>query len=184
MEKTFCIAFHKSGTSSMHAWFERAGMTSLHYPKHVGGLNYARLIRPVIDDNGEIIRVLSPVIAAHDAHSDAPWPGLYPELARTYPQSRFILLRRDPENWWESLARDWQIDLVARRMTAFEWVQYRRTLELPPQALITRRHKDHFIKAYRRHMADVEQALPSDRLLSLDLIDPRKDEKLADFFST
>lgn len=182
MEKIFCIAFHKSGTSSMHAWFERAGLKSLHYPKHVDGLNYARLIRPVIDDNHEILRVLSPIIASHDAHSDAPWPGLYRELALVYPQARFILIRRDPESWWESLALDWQIDWVARRLTAFEWVQYRRTLELAPSALITRRHKDQFIKSYRRHMADVAQALPADRLLSFALDDQAKSEKLARFF--
>jgi len=81
-----------------------------------------------LDDNREIIRVLSPIINAYDAHSDAPWPGLYRELATAYPKARFILIRRDPESWWESLARDWQIDWVARRLTAFEWVQYRRTL--------------------------------------------------------
>lgn len=183
MQKTFCIAFHKSGTSSMHAWFERAGMASLHYPKHVDGLNYAKLIRPVIDDSHQIIRVLAPVIAAYDAHSDAPWPGLYPELASAYPQARFILIRRDPESWWESLALDWQIDWVARRLTAFEWVQYRRTLALSPATLITRRHKDHFIKAYRRHLVEVAQMLPPERLLAFDLTDVAKDEKLAAFFA-
>ena len=179
MERIFCIAFHKSGTSSMHAWFERAGMSSLHYPKHVGGLNYATRIRPVLDDNREIIRVLSPIINAYDTHSDAPWPGLYRELAIAYPKARFILIRRDPESWWETLARDWLIDWVARRLTAFEWVQYRRTLDLDPATLITRRYKDRFITAYRHHLMEVAEMLPPRRLLSFDLVDPGKAEKLA-----
>lgn len=179
MEKIFCLAFHKSGTSSMHAWFERAGLRSLHYPKHVAGENYARLIRPVMDDNRKIIRALSPVISAYDAHSDAPWPGLYLELAKKYPRARFILIRRDPEIWWDSLARDWQIDWVARRLTAFEWVQYRNTLKLSPETLITRRHKDHFLNAYRLHLANVSQYLPPHRLLTVDLEDGHKDEKLS-----
>jgi hypothetical protein len=179
--KFFCIAFHKSGTSSMHAWFQQAGFRAFHYPKRVMGVNYVQRIRPVIDDNDRILDILSPVINTYDGHSDAPWAGLYPELLSRLPEAKFILIRRDPEAWWESLARDWQLDWLNRRISAYEWIQYRRHLELDPHALITRRNRDTFIKAYRSHVEMAAKTIPSDRLLSFDLQDPDKGARLSEF---
>ena len=179
--KLFCIAIHKSGTSSMHAWFQQAGLSAFHYPKRVKGVNYVTKIRPVIDNNERILDVLSPVINAYDGHSDAPWAGLYPELVQRIPDARFILIRRDPEAWWESLARDWQLDWLDRRLSAYEWVQYRRYLEIDPHTLLTRKHRDLFIKAYRSHLEMVPSLVPRARLLSFDLKDKDKSERLSEF---
>lgn len=180
--KAFCISFHKSGTSSLHAWFGHAGFSSLHYPKHVHGVNHVLRVLPVIHDNDLALDALAPLICAFDAHSDAPWPGLYPELACRQQDARFVLLRREPDEWWESLARDWQIDWIARRMSAYEWLQYRRTLPLHPRTLITRRHRDQFIAAYRAHYARAQQDISPARLLAMDIDDPQKSEKLSAFF--
>jgi hypothetical protein len=180
--KAISLAFHKSGTSSLHAWFENAGFKSLHYPKHVAGVNYVERIRPVIADNTKIIDALSPVITAFDAHTDAPWPGLYLELAQSFPQARFIMIERDAEEWWESLARDWQLDWVGRYLATFEWVQYRRTLALAPSTLITRKHRSLFIDAYRRHLREVKENLPTPQLCWLRLSDRNNGDRLSEFF--
>lgn len=179
--KYFCVSLHKSGTSSMHAWFLQAGLTAFHYPKRVGGKNYVSEIRPVIDDNERILDVLTPVIAAYDGHSDAPWAGLYEQLLRRRDDARFILIRRDPEAWWESLARDWQIDWLSRRISAYEWIHYRKHLKLDPTRLITRKDRDLFIHAYRQHQIAVTQTIPAGRLLSFDLLDQDKGERLSEF---
>lgn len=179
--KYFCVSLHKSGTSSMHAWFQQAGLKAFHYPKRVEGKNYIPAIRPVINDNDRILDVLDPVIRAYDGHSDAPWAGLYEQLLQRLPEARFILIRRDPEAWWESLARDWQIDWLSRRLSAYEWIHYRKHLALDPAGLITRKDKDHFIAAYRQHQDAVLSAIPADKLLSFDLLDRDKGAKLSEF---
>ncbi|MFT3670962.1 sulfotransferase [Aestuariivirga sp.] len=179
--KYFCVSLHKSGTSSVHAWFLEAGIKALHYPKRVGGKNYVTEIRPVIDDNERIVDILTPVIDTYDGHSDAPWAGLYEEILRRRDDARFILIRRDPEAWWESLARHWQIDWLARRISAYEWIHYRKHLRLDPYRLITRKDRDLFIDAYRQHEQAVMQTIPAGRLLSFNLLDQDKGERLSEF---
>lgn len=179
--KIFSLSFHKSGTTSLHQFFLANGVRSLHYPKTVNGVNYAKAVAEVADDPEAVLARLLPVIDAYDAHCDAPWGGLAPELVKAFPDARFVLLTRDPEQWWDSLARHWRLGSFGRYLSAFEYVQYRRYMPAERGRLYTRADKDHFIAAIRRQVAEVQKIVPPDRLLTVDLADPDKARKLAEF---
>jgi hypothetical protein len=50
-----------------------------------------------------VTTVLEPVIDSHDAVADVPIPVLYRELFARYPDSKFLLLYRDPSDWIQSV---------------------------------------------------------------------------------
>lgn len=179
--KIFSLSLHKSGTTSLHQFFQANGLRSLHYPKKFGGVNYAHAIADVVDDPRMVVERLTPVIDAYDAHCDAPWGGLAPELMNLFPSARFVLVTRDPEQWWESLAKHWRLDLCGRYLSAFEYVQYRRYMKAERNRLYTRADKDMFISAIRQQVVHVKDVVPACRLVTVDLSDPDKARKLSDF---
>jgi hypothetical protein len=179
--KIFSLSFHKSGTTSLHNYLRLQGVSSLHYPKRVGGVNYAREIAPVADDPQAVLSRLMPVIEAYDAHCDAPWAGLAPELVAAFPTARFVLITRDPGQWWESLAKHWRLDLCGRYLSAFEYIQYRRYMDADRNRAYTRADKDVFISAIQKHAAEIVRIVPADRLLVCDLSDTDKAQQLAKF---
>ena len=179
--KIFSLSFHKSGTTSLHNYLRLQGVRSLHYPKKVGGVNYAREIAPVADDPQAVLSHLMPVIEAYDAHCDAPWGGLAPELVAAFPTAHFVLLTRDPEEWWESLAKHWRLDLCGRYLSAFEYIQYHRYMDADRNRVYTRADKDMFISAIQKHAAEIVRIVPADRLLVCDLSDSDKAQRLAKF---
>ena len=179
--KIFSLSFHKSGTTSLHNYLRLQGINSLHYPKKVGGINYAHKIAPVVDDPQAVLSRIMPVIEAYDAHCDAPWGGLAPELFAAFPAATFVLITRDPQQWWESLAKHWRLDLSGRYLSAFEYVQYRRYMDADRNRIYTRADKDMFIPAIQKHAAEIVRIVPADRLLVCDLSDSDKAQRLAKF---
>lgn len=98
--RVFCLSFQKAGTTSVEVF-----LRSLGYP--VAGW-------PIAEKNGWYKKVSrgqsasifsSPDFQCHQAFADTPWyfPGLYIELFLRFPDSKFILLERDPAEWFESL---------------------------------------------------------------------------------
>ncbi len=179
--KIFSLSFHKSGTTSLHNYLRLQGIDSLHYPKKFGGVSYAHEIAPVADDPQAVLSRLMPVIEAYDAHCDAPWGGLAPELVAAFPTAHFVLITRDPAEWWESLAKHWRLDLCGRYLSAFEYVQYRRYMDADRNRVYTRADKDVFITAIQKHTAEIMRIVPVDRLLVCDLSDMDKAHRLAKF---
>jgi len=93
-EKVFGIGLGKTGTTSLgcilkdlgykHCGFERALL-----------FNYIRKERDLIE------RCLSDF----ESFEDYPWPLMYRELAKRYPNAKFILtLRNDVDQWYDSLS--------------------------------------------------------------------------------
>lgn len=179
--KIFSLSFHKSGTTSLHNYLRLQGVSSLHYPKKIDGVNYVHEVAPVADDPQAVLSRLMPVIEAYDAHCDAPWAGLAPELVAAFPTARFVLLTRDPGQWWESLAKHWRLDLCGRYLSAFEYIQYRPYMDADRNRVYTRADKDMFISAIQKHSAEVVRIVPADRLLVCDLSDTDKAQRLAKF---
>jgi hypothetical protein len=93
--KVFCIGFNKTGTSSLHALFERAGFRSYH----------GRAWR----------RMEADLLGRYDCFSDGI-PDDFTELDRRYPRSRFILNVRDLDAWLGS-----RLDHVRREKAAGTW---------------------------------------------------------------
>jgi len=111
------------------------------------------LARDVLAGNLSQVRT---VARNHDAFEDWPWTLLFRELDQWFPQSRFILTTREPQEWIASYRR-----MLARQKTARGGNRWRDHVykspfaELSDQQLIERmlRHNrevtDHF--ATRKH---------------------------------
>ena len=94
MAKIFCIGFHKTGTTSLAKALETLGY-------RVTGPN--GIDDPDIATN--VHGMVPALVEKYDAFQDNPWPILYKELDRMYPNSKFILTLRDPEAWIRSAVR-------------------------------------------------------------------------------
>lgn len=178
--KTFCLSFQKVGTTSLHQFLLAAGLTSCHGPHHVDGVDYMEKVGAVDGDPGRVADVLAPVIGRFDAHCDVPWPGLADVLAERHPDANFILMTRDPDDWWQSISAHWSLRLFDHALTPFEYVQYRPYLG-SGRRTVSLKDRPRFLEAFAAHLEAVPRRLSGHRLLVLDLHDDDKADKLADF---
>jgi hypothetical protein len=181
--KYFCISFHKTGTRSFHEFLKASGCSSLHLPTVVDGVDYRREVFHVRKNPKAVLERLQPVIESASAHSDVPWPGLYREISVHYPSAKFVLIRRDPTEWFNSLSKHWSLPLVKHTLTPFEAVQYWPYVGDEIDRLFTIRNRNLFIDAFNRHQRAVREELPPERLLIFDLGDPDAGRKIASFAS-
>jgi hypothetical protein len=179
--KYFCISFHKTGTRSIHQFMLAGGLTALHHPKDVGGVDWQRKLIPMRNSPGLIIEALHPVIDAASVHADVPWAGIYGEIAAAYPEAKFILVKRDPAEWFKSISHHWSLDLLKHRMTPLEYIQYVPYFGTETGRLFGPRDRDLFIHAFTTHERNVQERLPAERLLVLNLGEESSAQKLAAF---
>lgn len=92
--KVFCIGFHKTGTTSLTVALQTLGYI-VTGPNGVSDPNIAKNVYSMADF----------LVMKYDAFQDNPWPIIYQELDRKYPNSKFILTIRNSENWIQSLVR-------------------------------------------------------------------------------
>lgn len=89
--KVFGIGFHKTGTKSLAAALARMGF-SVTGPNNFRDPDIASTYREVTAD----------LSRQYDAFQDNPWPLVYREMDRQWPEARFILTVRDSAQWFES----------------------------------------------------------------------------------
>ena len=176
--KIFCVSFHKSGTTNLHHFLRSAGIKSLHYPRRHKNVVLRRKCKPGMTGH-EIMTIFAPVLDSYDAHLDAPWPGLLPEILRTYPDARIILLTRDSHDWWASLVRHWRLDYFACGLTSFEQIQYRDYLGT--KSMVRLADKNSMIDAYNRHNERVRKIVPHSQLFESRLDDPALGDRLSSY---
>jgi hypothetical protein len=182
--KYFGISFHRTATRSLNEAMNSAGISSLHFPSQVDDVNYQRLVTKTWNQPALVLECLQPVLNAYDGHTDVPWPGLWREILTIMPQSRFIIVLRDPEKWWNSLCLHWRLKFVRRKLSIFERIQYARYIPNCARETFGIEHKKLFIDAYSKHIEEVRSQIPSDRLLVLDLLDTEKAARLDSFLQT
>jgi hypothetical protein len=91
--KVVVVGLSKTGTSTMRVMLEALGYTVCGPRKD--------LLREVRRGN---MSAVDPVIDAHDAVEDWPWPLAYQHIYARYPDARFILTKRKSfEAWFRSL---------------------------------------------------------------------------------
>mmetsp|Transcript_76467 Transcript_76467/g.127401 ORF Transcript_76467/g.127401 Transcript_76467/m.127401 type:complete len:286 (+) Transcript_76467:136-993(+) len=111
--KIFNLGWQKTGTTSMYKMLGALGYRSLHnWPPERYDLLYKIL---KISPAGQIDMVnTSPhkkefddLMNTYDAFSDVPFcmDAVWPALVAHYPESRFVLVERDPNEWAASLLR-------------------------------------------------------------------------------
>lgn len=146
--KIFCIGFQKTGTTSLGLALQQMGY---------------KVCGPVGVTNPDIKRkALSWAVERvpeFDAFQDNPWPMIYKELDRLYPDSKFILTTRHPRSWiksaqkyfgyYESAAEVWIYDGVGTPI----------------------KNQKRFIKRFKEHNNEVREYFKnrSDDFLEIDL---------------
>lgn len=98
--KVFCIGFGKTGTTSMKKLLGKFGFK-------IGNQAVGEILSEDWMSHHRTDRIIKFCYTA-DAFQDAPFSrrGLYRELDKAFPGSKFILTLRDsPEQWFDSLVR-------------------------------------------------------------------------------
>jgi len=178
--KIFCVGLHKTGTASLAAYFRTAGLTSCHWPARVGGIDYEKRVAPIWTSPDKVVECLTPVLDAYTVHSDVPWPGLVEQLAKRYRGGLFVLSLREEERWWESLKAHWALSIFRHRLSPFERIQYHAYLT-HEMRFVSTSDRDLMIAAFRLHRLRVEEAVPKQQLLIVDISDPEIHLQLAHF---
>jgi len=101
--KVFNISPHRSGTRSFHEFCAAHGLRSAHWCGHVLD-EAAEAALPALDSEELFIAAQGHFTTA-DVFSDLPCPLLYRELLRAWPDSKFVVVRRDPMAWTASVRR-------------------------------------------------------------------------------
>jgi hypothetical protein len=99
--KIIVVGLNKSGSTTMHRALTLLGYRSAHHRRDDG-----RYIHQIIAENASHGRPLLDSLEDYDAISDwmshADALDHYKQLDQQYPNTRFILLERDPSSWLDS----------------------------------------------------------------------------------
>lgn len=158
-DKVFCVSMQRSGTTSVGDWFESHGLVRAGSPTSVR-LGWTRLW---LEGAYESI-FSSETFRQTELFEDDPWwcPQFFRLVARRYPESKFILLERDPDTWFDSLCRhsggrnpgwsDVHARIYEREEDLRKLLAQNPTLSPDAWGLLSIvEHREHYKRLYRRH---------------------------------
>lgn len=189
--RVFCVSMQRSGTTSVGDWLEAHGLVRAGSPTAVR-LGWTRLW---FEGRHEEIFAADEFGSAEILEDDPWWcPGFHRHLAARFPDAKFILLTRDPDDWFASLCHHgggmnpgWS-DIHARIYDREEELQelLRSRPGADPAAwglLSIVEHADHYKRVYERHTAAVQEcfAAAPERLFSADLEAPGTFHEICEF---
>lgn len=162
--KLIGAAFPRTGTMSVKRALEMLGFGRC-YHMHEVFLNPDHI--PVWDAINEgMMPDWRRLLAGYTATLDAPACLFWKELAHTFPDAKVLLLRRDPEEWYESMYS-----------TVFQQTIMNPAEEIDPALSMVQRlfmdrymggrfiERDHVIATYQRYCDEVIAEVSADRLL-------------------
>ena len=138
MSKIFGIGWAKTGTTTLGKCFETLGYD--HQSQDLG------LVKDIA--KGDLSRIMA-LAEKKETFEDWPWIILYKELDEAFPESRFILTKRDPERWVQS----YENMLANQGDASNEMNEIRRILYGLPFPRVSRAQ---LIGRYEKHNAEVE----------------------------
>jgi|GEM_PF-1851293 len=179
-EKVFVISLHRTMTRSTDALLSMLGYETMHHPKYFRGHNLQESIRGIEDQPEKIMDILRPVIESADAFGDVPFPALYRYLAQEWPNSKFLLIQRDPESWVKSVRNH----LGDKKLTPFNLTQYYPYLGRKIERL-SDISDQYLLDMYNQHITEVKEFFTRKnemwRLCVLDVQDQYLGEKISGF---
>jgi hypothetical protein len=163
--------FGRTGTNSLKLALEQLGFGPCHHmfefrdhPEQVA--NWEAAARGERVDWDHVFRGYK---------SQVDWPGAryWRELAQHYKKAKVILSVRDPDSWFDSVQATIAPFVAARgthpspHINAIAEMGYQTvSVQVFGDRLSDR---DHAIRIFRGHIAEVQSEIPSDRLLTFDL---------------
>nr|WP_321233389.1 sulfotransferase [uncultured Psychroserpens sp.] len=95
MDKVFVIGFQKTGTTSLDLALQRLG-----YRVYCVDKNLLKF-----KNKSDLKNYILETLEVWDAVQDMPWPLFYKELYQLYPNAKFILTKRHPNDWYKSVIK-------------------------------------------------------------------------------
>ena len=159
--------FGRTGTLSLKGALEHLGfgpcyhmIEVIDHPEHVDFWQRAAAGAAVDWDE---------ILAGYRAAVDWPACSFYAELAARYPEAKVILTARDPERWYQSA---WQtiFPRITRPVSpddALAWVRIRMQRKIVIEQAFGGdiEDREHALAVFRQHVAEVQRAIPPERLL-------------------
>ena len=158
--------FGRTGTLSLKGALEHLGFGPYHMievidrPEHVDFWQRAAAGTAVDWDE---------ILAGYRAAVDWPACSFYAELAARYPEAKVILTARDPERWYQSA---WQtiFPRITRPVSpddALAWARIRMQRKIVIEQAFGGdiEDREHALAVFRQHVAEVQRAIPPERLL-------------------
>ena len=157
--KVFGIGLSRTGTTSLYNALERLGYNSLHWLNH---------------DTADLIS--QPDFFLYDSFTDTSVSHQFEWLYHTFPNSKFILTKRDFNSWHKSIARHYalkrNISGASKLATSSNRHMYQGRVNLTEQNLYAQHDtwKSAF-DAFNRRVEYFFKDKPKDRLLTLNMPD-------------
>lgn len=148
LQQVFVLSLHRSATQSVHRLLSDAGLTGIHWPTRVEGVDYEAKCAGHETDATFIVDCLSPVLTTHDFVCDVPIPAVFEALYWRFPRAMFFAVYRNPFHWVESVRRH----VSSRALDTFERALYWRYLTGAPNRL-TELSDDDLIGVHLSHHA-------------------------------
>ena len=192
-DKIFCISYQRTGTSSVGEFFRMNNF------KVIGWHMSHKLRWSELWYEGKYEKIFNSYeFKSSSVFEDSPWFHLdfYKELSERFPKARFILFERDSDKWFSSMlshsgnrnlgsvyihAKLYDREDELKSLTGLNPdIRSEENFNLLP---LDERHRSKYIAIYeKRNQAVKDFFSNSDRFISLQLEDPDKWKKLADFF--
>ena len=161
--KVFCLSMQRSGTTSVGDWLEAHGFQRSGSPTSVR-LEWTR--KWLAGDFDAIFS--SAEFIDTEIFEDDPWwcPNFYKAIHLRYPTAKFILLERQPEEWFQSLCHhsrgrnpgdsDIHARIYRREEELGQILADNSSLQACASGLLSIiEHRDHYIQIYQQHIAAV-----------------------------
>jgi len=179
--KVIGAGFGRTGTRALKAALERLGYGPCYHMSEVIDQPYR--VRQWLEIGEGRVPDWDEVFAGFQATMDWPASAYWRELAKHYPDAKIVLSVRDPERWYESIsATIFKSALAERRpmpvhRRVIRWLVARRAPDFAlyprmARATVMDRIFDgriddraHALRAFERHVAEVKDSIPADRLL-------------------
>ncbi len=186
--KIFCISFQRNGTTSVGEFFNSFGYKvagdNISQKNNWGYTQYLGDFEKIFNSSD---------FKRHEVFEDGPWffPEFYKQLHWRFPESKFILFKRDPKKWFSSMLSHSNGKSLGK--TYVHAKIYRREQELFNKqedsinninGLELQGKEQHYINIYNRHNFEVEQFFRKyapNQLIICDLLDKDKWQRVGSF---
>ncbi len=168
--KIVVLSPYRSATQSTDEFLKFLGYNTVHHGFYV------------TRDTNNLLFEIKKESHKYDAFSDSPFPIMYEYFDKTYPGSKFILIKRTPESWYNSILRLHK-QLNRTVIGPYEGTFFKHYLGDLPELYADIPYED-YIFCYNRHIEAVEKYFKDkDNLLVLDINDMKKGSKIAKFLN-
>jgi hypothetical protein len=179
--RVFNLSFQKCGTTSFERFCkEELGLAVLGWNIEFDNLYY-------LEDFDKIFNHRK--FLSNQVFSDSPWwsPNFYLMLYKKFPDSKFILIERNLDDWFDSYKKF--MERLPRKYPSYVKIQaklYNRNDHIPgelslPVTEIHRGYYKHFVENHNSTLKKFFQQNSPDNFFNCDLYDPDKWNKLANF---